>query len=196
MPFSAAKWLDHMLTRDSRVFEYGSGGSTLFFADRVGELVSVEHDEEWHRHMATVLSGHAAGNSTYLFRPPERADEPADCKVCDVSHASEREEYSGCTFDAYVSAIDDYEDGSFDLVSVDGRARPACIAHALPKLKPGGFILLDDTHRGHYHERILLSEKDAKRFRGIRPYSSYVCETMVWRVNGNGNGGSRGNGAH
>lgn len=186
MPFTVANWLGRTLDEKSRVFEYGSGGSTLFLAKQAGEVVSVEHNREWYDHMRTVLSERGVENCSYLFQGGEPVETSRECEVCDVSHESMREEYDGVTFDSYVSTIDDYEDASFDLVVVDGRARPACIAHALPKLKPGGYILLDDTHRGHYHERIPLDVADAKIFRGIRPYSSYVCETMVWQPNGNG----------
>jgi len=40
----AIKWLKSNLTPDMKVFEFGSGGSTLFFAKRVKELISIEHD--------------------------------------------------------------------------------------------------------------------------------------------------------
>lgn len=39
--------LEERLTRDHSVFEYGSGFSTLFYAQRVRRIVSVEHDSNW-----------------------------------------------------------------------------------------------------------------------------------------------------
>src|SRR4026208_2308977 len=48
LTFKAAAWLDSHLHREMRVFEYCSGGSTVFLADRVGKLVSVEHDPDWY----------------------------------------------------------------------------------------------------------------------------------------------------
>lgn len=45
--YPAIDFLDLRLRKPLRVFEYGSGNSTLFFATRVGEVVSVEHDRHW-----------------------------------------------------------------------------------------------------------------------------------------------------
>ena len=45
--FPAIEFLERTLTRDMRVFEYGAGGSTLFFATRVKEVVSIEHEGAW-----------------------------------------------------------------------------------------------------------------------------------------------------
>lgn len=41
--------------RNLRVFEYGSGHSTLFWASRCAEVVAVEHNPEWYEHMRTQL---------------------------------------------------------------------------------------------------------------------------------------------
>src|SRR4051812_37225534 len=47
MTFGAIEFLQRALREDMVVFEYGSGGSTLFFANRVRRLVTIEHDPEW-----------------------------------------------------------------------------------------------------------------------------------------------------
>lgn len=40
-------FLEPRLNESMRVFEYGTGLSTLWYAKRVAEVVAVEHDEEW-----------------------------------------------------------------------------------------------------------------------------------------------------
>lgn len=47
--YDAQDILDRHLARDSAVLEFGSGMSTIWFARRVGHLVSVEYFPEWHR---------------------------------------------------------------------------------------------------------------------------------------------------
>lgn len=47
MPYALIDFLDDRLTADLRVFEYGSGNSTRWFADHVNEVVAVEDDKEW-----------------------------------------------------------------------------------------------------------------------------------------------------
>ena len=46
--FSAIELLKKITRPDMRVFEYGSGGSTMFWISRVKELISVEHDLSWY----------------------------------------------------------------------------------------------------------------------------------------------------
>jgi len=54
-----------------RVFEYGSGHSTLFWASRCTEVVSVEHNRQWYEYML----GRLPANVTLLLR--EHSDEYA-----------------------------------------------------------------------------------------------------------------------
>jgi hypothetical protein len=57
--------LESRLHPDLRVFEYGSGGSTTFFADRVRSVISVEHDLQWIDELTPGLQP----NVTMLHRP-------------------------------------------------------------------------------------------------------------------------------
>lgn len=42
---------------DVRVFEYGSGHSTLFWASRCAEVIAVEHNRQWYEYMRDRLPG-------------------------------------------------------------------------------------------------------------------------------------------
>ena len=44
---SAIRKIESLLNTNSRVFEWGSGISTIWYAKRVKELVSIEHDKTW-----------------------------------------------------------------------------------------------------------------------------------------------------
>ena len=46
----------------------------------------------------------------------------------------------------YVAVFNEFEDGSLDFVVVDGHYRQACILAALPKLKVGGLLMLDNSN--------------------------------------------------
>ena len=41
------KFIEPKLNKDFSVFEYGSGNSTIWYAQRVKEIISVENDEDW-----------------------------------------------------------------------------------------------------------------------------------------------------
>jgi hypothetical protein len=45
--YPAIEFIEPRIGRDMRVFEYGSGWSTLWWAERVAEVFSVEHDTAW-----------------------------------------------------------------------------------------------------------------------------------------------------
>jgi Methyltransferase domain len=164
-PYDAVAWVGDALPARPRVFEYGGGGSTLWLEDRGGVVTVVEHDEQWHAQLATHLSPAV----TLLFQPPAVGGA--------VNSASE----SGY-FDDYVAAIDGEPNESLDLVIVDGRARVDCARHAMPKVKPGGLLLFDDTNRLRYQPAIeALAEWERRIFAGLKPRSVLPAQTSVWR---------------
>jgi LPS sulfotransferase NodH len=155
LPFEIIDRLDQFLTPTARVFEYGGGGSTLWMAERAGEVVTAEHDPQW----ADVLRAQTAdlANATLLVR--SAADDYAD----------------------YVPAIDDYPDGYFDVVVVDGRERVRCFERAVPKVRPGGLLLLDDTERSRYAPAFEIAAGIRHvTVRGLKPGSSKAAQTTVW----------------
>ena len=44
--YPAIRMLEKIITPDLRVFEYGSGGSSIWWSERVNEVYSIEHDLE------------------------------------------------------------------------------------------------------------------------------------------------------
>ncbi len=50
----AVEYLEGLLTPEMRVLEHGAGGSTLWFAERVKEVVTLEHNPEWAEKMRAL----------------------------------------------------------------------------------------------------------------------------------------------
>lgn len=176
--FQAMDWLEEHLRPQWRVFEYGSGGSTIFYAQRVAHVTSVEHDPAWHGDVVRKLAELGLANCDYRLVEPERPG------VADASEdeRSTRKEYAGSTFRRYIAAIDDQADASLDAVIVDGRARNGCVARAMPKVKPGGYLILDNSERREYEPGIaLLNGWEWRDFRGFGPYSLFSWRTTVFR---------------
>ena len=121
----------------ARVFEWGSGASTLWLSKRAGEVVSVEHDPQWSAMVGGRLS---AMQNVRLRHVPAQGTGRI---------ASRKPGFAGQFFDRYVASIRE-ETGLFDLIVIDGRAREACLTEAAARLAPGGVILLDDFKRGRY----------------------------------------------
>jgi hypothetical protein len=56
-------FLDGRIKKDSRVFEYGSGNSTLWWAKHCKQVISVEYDKSWYLKMGSKLPK----NVSYIF---------------------------------------------------------------------------------------------------------------------------------
>lgn len=137
---------------DARVFEYGSGASTVWLARRAGEVVTVEHDQAWLTKFQRQTAGHE--NVTLLYREIESG--PA----------------------AYCSAIDEM-DGDFDVVVIDGRHRAECLHRAAPRLKQDGIIIFDDSGRSRYRSAIQSSGLHEQRHFGLSYCVPYPDHTSI-----------------
>lgn len=56
LTFKAKAWLESYLKPNMSVFEYGSGGSTIFLSKKVSKLISIEHDKNWYTEVSRALS--------------------------------------------------------------------------------------------------------------------------------------------
>jgi len=183
--YEARRHIEQFLRPGMRVFEYGSGGSTLFYAAHETRVTTVEHDALWHDRVAERLRTLHPGVVDLRLREPERSTgrQPRDASD-PASYASDDAEYAGCTFRAYASSIDEFPDGHFDVVSVDGRARPSCLRHAAPKVRAGGLLVLDNSEREQYAraDRLLTDAGWPRQiFAGPGPYNPYFWQTTIWR---------------
>jgi hypothetical protein len=164
-PRRAIRHVGQRLPAGARVFEYGGGGSTLWLQRQGARVTTVEHDGVW----AEMLRQHtSADRTTVLFRPPSGSGHLAS-------------DSADGFFDDYVAAVDAVTE-PLDLVIVDGRCRVACSLRAKDKVRQGGLLLLDDSHRPKYaavHEA--LSDWTAHHVTGIKRGSREVCRTTIWK---------------
>lgn len=183
--FRAVNWLEAYLKPDMNVFEYGSGGSTIFIAKRAGKIVSVEHSREWYLRIKGLLAAEGVVNCELLLREPEIIPSGQDIPYGKDSYTSTA--LPGLSFEKYVKSIDDYPEGSFDLVFIDGRARASCIRHALKKVRSGGYIMLDDSLRSIYDDALsLLSNYKRDDLKGFFPgETNKVNQASVWKIDKN-----------
>ena len=187
--FRAIQWLSQYLRPEMKAFEYGAGGSTLFLAKRVQELVSVEHDETFHSVVAARLADEGIQNCRLILSRPEKLSRENALGLAydTTSFTSFGSRHAGECFEQYVKAIDEYPDGYFDLVMVDGRARASCVRRAIPKIKPDGALLLDNSERpGYAGARKLLEGFPRLDMFGIVPWNLDPYQTSVWRMEDRG----------
>lgn len=188
MNLRARAHLDRLLRPDWTVLEYGGGGSTAFFLARVARLVTIEHHPGW----GEVLQQRFGEDPRWslLLRPPGevRGGDPAVPEDRTTSHPK----MAGRDFTEYVEAIRSAGVEAFDLVLVDGRSRPACLLEAARHVRPGGYLLLDDSWRPHYQPAAQRVSPDAERrdIQGFIPYVAVRGQTTFWRMPGRDGGPS------
>lgn len=136
----------------TRVFEYGSGGSSMFFLNLASEVVSVEHDRAWFDLVKRRgEEKDVAGWSINLVEPELVTEAGIQQDASDPqAYTSDDKKFAGCTFIKYASFIDRYPLDYFDVVLVDGRSRPSCLVHGSPRVKKGGLLVLDNAERKYY----------------------------------------------
>lgn len=121
----AVRLLDQMLRKSDAGLEWGSGRSTVWFAQRLGRLTSVEDNAEWHHRVTAQLAAAGVNNVSYQMLS-STGDEPAGTP--------------------YVRVVDEIEDESLGFALVDGSLREHCAHAVLPKIEPGGLLVIDNSH--------------------------------------------------
>jgi len=173
--FEAIEWLNKFLAKDMKVFEWGSGGSTIYFAKKVNTLISVESSSEWHRKVSQVLKKNNIANCKYLLKTPVASDSP--------KYPYDELKHKGLDFEKYCKVIDEYPDNHFNLVVVDGVVRNFCIRHALKKIKPGGFLFLDDSEQARHTDGIEeLKGLERQDFKSPKFYIYRCHHVTIWKL--------------
>jgi predicted O-methyltransferase YrrM len=143
---------------DWSILELGSGRSTAWLARRAGHVLSFEDNRFWHGRCRERLSAAGLMNVDLRLRPVEE----------------------------YPREVASLPDGGFDLVVVDFLESPSvtrvdCIRPARDKVRPGGFMLLDDSDRpGYAQAEELLAGWRCRRFTGIKDEWPEACETSIF----------------
>ena len=106
-----------------KILEFGSGASTVWFAKKTRNLVSVETDPAWYKDISEILRQEILVSDYHLVK---------DAEV------------------PYVTAK--YSDQLFDIILIDGEERVECARQSIALLKPNGIMMLDNDERAIYKE--------------------------------------------
>ncbi|MBI1837998.1 MAG: hypothetical protein HYR91_12110 [Flavobacteriia bacterium] len=168
--------------KNTKIFEYGSGGSSLFFLKYANEVISVEHDIVWYNRVFEIINKKSIFNWKGFNIEPELNDSNKSNSISNPDdYFSDDLNFSDKNFKKYVSKIDDYENGFFDIVLIDGRSRPSCIKHSVDKVKVGGLLVVDNSERDYYYYE---SEKYLKKFKLVfNKFSALICTPQFTKTN-------------
>ena len=149
MTFQSISFIEEKLENGSCVFEYGGGGSTLFFLDRGARVITVEHDKEWFEKLFGIINHDDLSKFwTGIYEAPEYEIRPSGLHHSNpTSYKSSSQHFIGKIFKKYANKINEFPNDYFDFVIIDGRARPSCVKQSVAKVKIGGYLVLDNTER-------------------------------------------------
>jgi predicted O-methyltransferase YrrM len=160
---AANRLLCTLLRPADRGLEFGSGRSTVWFARRVAALTSVEHDDRWHARISARLKSDRLDNVEYILAsgdlPPHRGGESS-----------------------YARTALSFPDMSLDFALIDGRYRDYCAKFTLPKIKPGGMLIIDNANW------YLPSRSKAPNSGAVKPgqqtplWAEIAEEVLHWRT--------------
>jgi hypothetical protein len=161
--YAAIDFLEDYLEPHMTVCEYGSGGSTLFFAKRVSQVCSIEDNADWFHTVSQKLAQKSVRNVTLKFCPFDFKN-PVGFEKSQYLHAVPEE--------------------PFDVLVVDGSeewtpVRPACFTKAEDRVKAGGIIVVDDSWR--YPElRERNRAREVRIFQSVGPCRPGVTSTDIY----------------
>ncbi|MFD2288830.1 methyltransferase domain-containing protein [Pedobacter petrophilus] len=117
IPFSAASKLNEIIKPNWIILEIGAGTSTLWLANRSKKVTSIEASKEWFDTLNSKIKSKKIGNIDLRFE-----------------WTAEK-----------MSDFNEYPNNHFDLIYIDGGPRELCCINAIPKVKKGGYIYLDNS---------------------------------------------------
>ena len=116
--------MDKYLKKSDLGIEWGSGRSTLWFANRVSRLISVEDNIVWYKTVSAQLNGAGLANVEY--------------------HFLEIKEKASVLEQPYVKTPLSMPDNSLNFALVDGKVRDVCAISVLSKIVSGGLLIIDN----------------------------------------------------
>jgi len=149
--YSAIEYLKSLDLSEMSVFEYGSGGSTIFWANHASNVTSTENNAKWFKKVINSLKNYK------------------NAKIILSENKAE-----------YVNAINTSKI-RYDIVVIDGEYRYQCSQVALKKIKNNGLIILDNSERYSKIKKYFRNHNLIEiEFTGLGPINPYTSTTSFF----------------
>lgn len=155
--YDAKRWLTPKLNNSMKVFEWGSGGSTIYFSKYVKSVDSIETEKIWLENVKDYINKKNIHNINIHHIP---------------SSSKNR----------YLASIS-IKNNRYDVILIDGSYREKCIEVAIKYIKKGGFIILDNSERIEYREaklKLIENNFSVINFYGLGPINNYPWMTSIY----------------
>jgi len=132
--FGAIEFLKRHVRPEHRVFEFGCGGSSFFFARRAASVLSVENDAAWQQRVAALADRRGVDNLRCELHPIDTR-QPGRYPGLSYFAALAPPPYDIVVVDGFCD-FDNAEHGLLRSIAFDGALRAV--------RRPGGIVVVDD----------------------------------------------------
>jgi hypothetical protein len=129
----AIAFLKEKLNKNMIGLEWGSGRNTAWCANRIKFLTGVEHNPQWYEIVKKKLQNQNVSNIDYQFIALDHPE--TDPTFRNYPQTPD-----------YVAVAEAKSDESLDFVVIDGHYRLSCVKVVLNKIKPNGYLLIDNSN--------------------------------------------------
>ena len=151
--YGAIDLIEHQISPLTRVLELGGGGSTAYWLNRGHDVVTIEQDPLW----LARIKGAIGENDNWT---------------------------SICVLNINSDTLEAQDLGLFDVIVNDFSGPREDVAPWIVRaLKPGGWIIWDNSDRKSYQDGILHLKSQGfgyVSFFGLGPINSYASETTIF----------------
>ena len=159
----AIRFLESIVQPGMKVVEAGGGNSTLWFLEKETKVTTYEHSQDWATYVQCAMH-----QQPMRFHPVN-------------SHMKVMQG------EATIGDMALIPDHSLDMVLVDCMndytRQNDCIQVLMNKVKPGGWLILDNSDNPvNWVGAELLKDKEMHRFSGFAPMGLFVCQTTFWKM--------------
>lgn len=165
MTYPAIEFIKKNINKNSLIFEFGCGSSTIFFAANCRQVISLETNKIWQAIINQKLVENNLKNSQIYLNE------------------------NGINDDNYQNFILDYvkqNQVKFDVVVIDSIKRFQCSLASIDVIHEKSIIILDDSERKHYQKIFdFFEQKNFTRmdFFGVAPAQLRMKNTSIFIKN-------------
>ena len=152
-------YLSSYLRPGHKVFEWGGGGSTMFFLAKDCFLTTVESNEFWRQQLEERIPSARRDRWQLRLLPSDSNEDPR--------------------VELYIASV--LDGAPWDVVLVDGWRRRTCVLRARATVRPGGLLVVDNADHPQFAGLPeLMHGWERLEFRGLGPARTWVTQTDVY----------------
>jgi predicted O-methyltransferase YrrM len=165
--YDAIRQTRRLVNGDKSVFEFGTGGSTIFFSRLAASVVSLEDSASWQKQVEQKLKQLDIRNCEIRCSPLPTPNDDDPRWEDYLSHLNQ-------PYDVIV--VDGQDIPGF---GVPGQIRSRCFYHSENYIRSGGIIIVDDSWR-YEHLRSQSKARKVETYQSVGPCRIGVTSTDIY----------------